>query len=426
MCDSKVYNTSKIVFGEDKYADVQFIFNESGKSQQIVHAHATVLLIECPKLFKNIICGNIHGSCSVLMKNTNAEVFMVFLELLYLGHSEHLYKFFKEIAALFKEYEVPDTENKLAMIDHLTTDNICNVLQVCLDFEYDIIKGKALEFISNNFTEVVNSQSCVQSSKEVFKEILKIGEISDNYFDNEMQIVDTVARYIDLNSHPSHVGYEKFQPFQECIKQLRFPSMTIRQFAECMKKHKHILTGEESTNIFIEIAGVEKNQFGFSCVERFNEVYLLEAPNTEQIDIKFDPSGIENHQRVEQTQTIFCVNKPIVLKGLNVYNDSLTSQVTVMLSAKNKNKCLGSIVGKLDNGRQSWSSSFEFEKTPVLQPNFYYVINIIREISNSMEITQCSIHDEKIPETYIKDDYKLTFEKFSPLLRGLTVYKYNK
>lgn len=321
------YKSAKIVFNDPKYSDIKFVIEK-----ETVYGHRTVLLIECPKLYDLGRAYNWFGDVSVVMDGITVTAFWEFLKFIYVGHigDQVQLKNYNELISLAEEFNKPAMIKLIkTRLDSIDLENVAEILQVCLANEFNEIKSKALEFISDNFTNVLKTNSFLNTSVTTVKEILKTDRVQF-FYTGEMIVFDAVMKYFQENP-------EKSKHFKDLLKSVRFTTMKGMEFVTCLEKCGHLLDDTEKLLIFTEINGGLKYNSGFPNVARLVERQVISSNDcltilSEQSTKKYFTSRLIS---IPKTTSFYPMNDGTVINHVNVARPSFIEAVNILVLLKN-------------------------------------------------------------------------------------------
>lgn len=406
--DVSVYRSTKIELGDKKYSNVEFIFREQcGQRTETVYAHSTVLFIECPVLYQTKIHGQKSQNIRVDMTETNADVFKVFLELIYVGHSDQIFKHFRALLLLCQKFDVLE----LMQQPTINNRNALDAFQIGLNLDHGGIKSTAINVITQNYVDVLKTADFTNISKCVFSEILKLNRDPYN-FEGEMIVVNAINRYIETNGDQTLVGYEKYQPFRDLIDIIQFSFMDIREFAECIDDYEYLLTNYEIIAAFKKYSGFFKSHdFEVSKnVLNHNFRILEKSPDTCETTILMAKDIIILRGFIPRNLTTFRVNQPITITKIVLFGVIKGENIDIDVRLRYQSQIIATSTGTANRFKNP------FDRLVVLVPNKLYSLEIDYKCYEMVEFGRSS----KSCQTQ-GDGIKLIFDDINSMLYSLDV-----
>lgn len=261
MINSLVYNKS-LIFNDPENADFKISVGD-----HTFHCHGTVLYTECRKLY-NLCRISEDGKFTAMLENVDPVPFLELLKFIYLGQCDNHVNCFSSLEKLAVEYELPKlTMFLMVEISKPSIENAAEILQATIETERSTFWNGL--YISDNFMDVLNSDSFLRIEKTTLMEILKLDLVCGK-FSGETDVFNAVLKYVNFRLKGVTTDRRTYLG-DDLIRLIRFPTMTKSEFEKCMERDPTILCESVRDNIFEELKGGPPNIYGFSNVKRIQE-----------------------------------------------------------------------------------------------------------------------------------------------------------
>ena len=303
-------------------ADAIFVFGSNGTDGKIerVPAHKNLLSI-ASDVFRAMFYGEWKVTGDIQMNPDKgcpqtASAFREFLQYFYWNRVTLTAGNVAEVMGLGHRYNVVNCFNACVefISDSLTIENVCIGYALAILYEHIDLKIRCERIITLNTSAVFNSANFLASGRDVLAHILHLNLLSCSETDVFMACMAWIqARTNDLELSKEIVRAK----LEDLFYEIRFTSMTMKEFCLLNIRHSHLFTFEEYKYIVQKIA-LPKSSPSFTS-GMFNN-----SPREAQwIDgnvlscyrpIDDDGSFAIGHKSVEDIETtIFSTNKAVLL-----------------------------------------------------------------------------------------------------------------
>ncbi|XP_059622275.1 BTB/POZ domain-containing protein 2-like [Phlebotomus argentipes] len=399
------------LMGKELMSDMTFLV---GTNEVRIPGHRLVLAANSHD-FYNVLYHLRPDSMELRIEDVSVAVFMRFLEYCYTGHIHlELDKVF-DVLKLAMRFEMRHLEGIcINFVDRLmNTQNCLRFLNKSWQLGCLRLVQKCQEHLADNFGDVLSNNRLPLDFPELPHGAVKwIVELETLQCD-EKSLFDAVMMWsrrectrCNLSVTPQNMR----TVLGDIIYQIRFPTMTTQEFAECNKTYPELLSADEMTKIMV-----------FSAVPaarvRFNVHPRLEATFTSL----YRDNGIQEVATIRR-----------ITKAHRVFDDHNRHGIRLTSSRRINIYGFGIVAkeGKSIYGKCSvWDAEFCFQ-FPDVKPDVrrklwenYEIIYVIfkhpltLESSTSYELSffncanVCSV-DEIVRETVRKEEITFRFEKF--------------
>ncbi|VDK45355.1 unnamed protein product [Anisakis simplex] len=250
----------------DWLADVVFIVG-SEEDRERIPAHSYVLSI-ASRIFSAMFHGGFEKKTEIEIPDVEPIAFKILLKYLYTDEVEIKAEYALCLLYAAKKYFIHYlTRAVVTFLEaNLSADNVCLLLsQVTLFEEQELIK-RCWELVDANAECVLRSKGFVDIDYQLFEQIISretliIHERTVFEASVEWAKAECVRRNLELNAmNIRHMLSDAFY-------HIRFPVMTINEFANCVVKSE-LLSCQETNNIFLHFAAEEKPRLQFPVEPR--------------------------------------------------------------------------------------------------------------------------------------------------------------
>lgn len=204
----------------------------------------------------------------------------------------------------------------------MNINTVCGLLELAIQNNWENEKQLLDNIITDNYLQALNSESFREIDEKTLEYILKLNPVSE---DNEYQIFGSTIEWTKRACEKDEVqvtGSLQRKKLGACIKLIRFASMTNEEFGNCVMSVPDLLTNEEISAIFLNIATKQLNNLGFSDEKRFIKI---DENNTEiEDDLKIsDYDGFEYFRiddfKQKEFFIVFRCDKKCELSKISLY-----------------------------------------------------------------------------------------------------------
>lgn len=243
-------------------SDIHFDFPDD----QTIFGHRAIICMRSRKLYD--IFNSIVKIDSIKIDDYPIDVYQEFINFLYADDCDVTTGNAYQLLQLAIDHGINELAKKCQHLLLLYT-NPLTLLEFCFEKSWIDLEQQTLSSISNNFSEIISSPKFLTIKPEILKLILKVDTV-DNSF-NEYDLFDVVMKWTrcvcDTNNEHDN-GLIKRRILDNLLQLIRFPSMTYEMFGKCIDREPDLLTSDEISAIFLNIATGKKNSFGYSDVKR--------------------------------------------------------------------------------------------------------------------------------------------------------------
>ncbi|XP_048245627.1 BTB/POZ domain-containing protein 6-like [Haliotis rufescens] len=209
-------------------ADVTFLV---GDQREAIQAHKFIL-VSRSCVFHTMFCGSIPETGQVVIPDIQTDNFKTFLRYLYTGKVALTPNTVHGLMYAARKYNVPrlETQCEKFCLQSLSPSNACVFLQQAVLFDKEDLKDRALLVIKSREEVTFASEGFCELSKECLKLILKADDMRVDeicIFRSVMSWAEAECRRQGREVTPD----EKREVLGECLFLIRFPSISMAQFA---------------------------------------------------------------------------------------------------------------------------------------------------------------------------------------------------
>lgn len=181
------------LFQNDTFSDITFVLSEVDGQQTEIKAHRIIVAMQSEPFYLMFINPMRESTSRKVHVSEGAQTFRQLLEYFYTGRLVGVANISLEdslvpLLSFAHRYSVYPLRSTLceALIDRLESTNACLILSVANFFGLNSVRGEALEFIEQNFSDVVRSTGFLQLDASslmeiVFDDNLKVQSERDVY-----------------------------------------------------------------------------------------------------------------------------------------------------------------------------------------------------------------------------------------------------
>lgn len=187
-------------------------------------------------------------STPILIEDTSAEAFEVFLAYFYQGTIEFTQRNVIGVLHLAHKYDIGElvTSCSTYAIEQLRTENVVHLYRFATRYDSTDLKQKCLQFLINNPAGVFKSSAFLQCGKRTLKEILKIPILACK----EHTIFDACIEWAKAKCQQKKIDESRPENLRaalnDCFELIRFTDMGREEFAERYESFKTMFTREEA------------------------------------------------------------------------------------------------------------------------------------------------------------------------------------
>ncbi|EDO45550.1 predicted protein [Nematostella vectensis] len=333
---TKVGDRISFLYNNEILSDVYFLVGK-GPQRRRIPAHKFVLSIGSA-VFDAMFNGGIATqSDEVELPDVEPSAFMALLRFLYTDEVQIGPETVMTTLYTAKKYAIPTLEK--ACVDflkkNLAPDNAFMLLSQARLFDEPQLAALCLECIDKNTVEAVNAEGFPDIDYDTLYVVLQ----RDTLAIRESQLFTAVARWAEhecLRRRIPSNAENKRTALAKALYQIRFPLMTVEEFASCAAQ-SNILTDKEVVSLFLHFTVNPKPQVHFldkprCCLTGKEKVINRFA----KVESRWGYSGTSDRIRFSCSRRIFVV-------GLGLYGSMYGPsdyQVTVQLIQTDTNEIL--------------------------------------------------------------------------------------
>lgn len=360
-----VYERNQILLNNEELSDIKFQFQDN----TVLFAHKLILASRSP-VFEKMFFDWPNGENLIQIDYTTANIFFKFLQYLYTDDVMWMRVYnIGEVMAIAHRFGVNYLEDLCYnyMSGTLTIENACTFLEHCYLFENKFTE-KLFSFIDTKCEEMILQQSFADLSIPALLCIVKRNTL--------------IVRENHLFKHLlecTHLACKNSKPNNEMkivFDQVRFPSMSMNEFFECLRLAPNFFTDKEKRDIIDSIKGLSSaiRSITHPIVKR--EWKLIN-------EFRFAAQNYNFTDGYKMFSMRFRVTKPIEIRQIEVYAnqnclytfqllDSLRRTVIAMFTPDN--------------------DSYSFEESFTLTPNYTYLwkTSLYCTIAGTLQVSQAN------------------------------------
>lgn len=301
------------MFNNPMMSDVKLIAGKKPNSGEIP-AHKYVLAISSP-VFYAMFYGSLSSSdCSeVRIEDSDSDSLIEMLRYFYCDETHLTTDNVFGTLYLAKKYVVPHLEELCVVFleRNLDADNALDIVPQAVLLNEEQLQERCLDIIDCRTTQVLDSRSF----NDISKDLLKLVLARDTLWAEEIDIFKAVLRWAEreckrssLQSTPNNLR----TVVGDCLNLIRFPTMTDREFADHVAR-SGLLTAEEALDIFLYFTSTNKPILKFPAVPRIGPAmhHVRRFPAAED-GMRFGYYGTEEGIK-------FQTDRDISIDGLGLY-----------------------------------------------------------------------------------------------------------
>lgn len=309
-------NLQKLYANPD-ISDVNFIFHENGHKKTIP-AHKSLLAV-ASQVFYKMFFGDLKETGDVNIVDATYDGFMEFLQFFYFDKFEMTFKNIGEVITMADKYDVSGLMNlcQIFLERNITIDTICWIYELALSYNQTYLMQLCEDKICTETTQILMTESFLSCNQIMLRQILKMDRLGcDEEFVYKRAMAWAEGMCLRTNL-PVTMENKKIV-LDECFQLIRFPTMSVNVFTNCLADDGNVL----DTNEFLQIlAYLTTKRPIANCrfpLKPRNGVPAWIIDKHIQICDRRSQIGKENYDGFydEKDVTIFSVNERILLGQL--------------------------------------------------------------------------------------------------------------
>lgn len=415
----EVEKSYKSLFNKPLNSDVIFTFTRSDDISDELYAHSVILSLRSSVFKKNFAFNAKNGETKsrVFPIYSKYDVFECFLRYLYGAKHKINCKNAVDLRNLAIKYEVPCLIlacQKFCLKNILTLDEKCKYLNMSLEAEHrtdtaiDLVKNHRKLLLKEDLFKKLTAKALEQViSKEmnfldvtvmtVFQLVIKWAEYHCSLKGDEINPINTRKELGDV------------------IKLIKFRSMELSEFNDCIKEYPGILLPTEEKIILASINNpfcTDDNDIRFWMPREVN-MDELTTINMEIFtgilrDFDFNETGVPSG-------SIFTLSRVVYLLSLSIAAPRLEHPRNVFV----KISCKGYTLAEVTQYINCIDPLINFDKPIKLIPGYEYVCDIKYDKGEDQHF-EVAFNEREVPFTLSENGFEFfKFTEYSPLLRSI-------
>eukprot|EP00088_Acartia_fossae_P037184 TRINITY_DN38355_c0_g2_i7.p1 TRINITY_DN38355_c0_g2~~TRINITY_DN38355_c0_g2_i7.p1 ORF type:complete len:909 (-),score=209.45 TRINITY_DN38355_c0_g2_i7:467-3193(-) len=365
---TSVHERFAFMFNNELLADIHFKVGRPGAEQRIP-AHKFVLSVGSAvfdAMFNSALAMTEEEIC---LPDVEPQSFLALLKFLYSDEVQIGPETVMSTLYTAKKYAVPTLERHCVefLKKNLSPDNACMLLTQARLFDEPQLAALCLDMIDKNTPEALSADGFTDLDRETLSVVLD----RDTLRMKESKLFGAVLRWAEAQCQRQGLpltGDSKRNILGRLLFQVRFPTMTVKEFAQGPAQ-SGVLTDKETVSLFLHYTVNIKPPDGFLDVPRCSMTgQELSICRFQQIESRWGYSGSSDKIR-------FIVDTRIVVVGFGLYGSihgPSEYEVTIQLLHTGSGRILGSneITFNSDGSNSSFRVMF---KEPIeVQPGTNY------------------------------------------------------
>lgn len=250
------------LFKDKSTSDISFIFpNELAElckcdcaceTSVTIPAHRMILSLGSPVFQRMFTKSDASEPPSqIQIMDTTASAFSEFLQVFYLTKVTLTPGNIAKVLCLLSAHEMVDSFMVCDqfMMESVSVENCLDYLQLTLKFNLSIkLLGTLRRFIRENVTAIFATDTFRCCSPAILKNILELYDLKCKEDDVFYAAMDW-ARMTCLANDVERTDEERRKALGECFYLIRFPTMSVGEFARCLAQYPSILNIDELLDI---------------------------------------------------------------------------------------------------------------------------------------------------------------------------------
>lgn len=340
-------------------ADVHFVFDNN----DILYAHSLILATRSNVFHTQIqLCETNIKEFHI--QESNIEQYKEFLEFIYTDDCEVTENNYEYLMKLARNHSLTALVDKCMQFSESFNINNLNCENEIKAPKCSLLEDE--DTIAERFSDIIKSDEFLNFDNETVYNLIKLDIVDET---NESKIIDAVMEWAEYKCGKNNLtvtGLNKRNILGVIFNELRFQSMNVIDFAQCITKYSDMFTINEIADLLISIAKNKNNNSGFSAKQR-KSIYNASATEYTLIIRKDHPGELI---RLPETKSIFKVSHRILLLSCWVW-----AHAQDLISCKLRT---GNII--LYEGRKNASLksphlvAFNFVEKIILKPDCEYTL----------------------------------------------------
>lgn len=415
-------------------ADVWFVFDG-----ERIPAHKLILTTMSPWL-NTMFFGSLPENKEVHMTEVNASIgaFKEFLRFIYMDQANLTMENIEGVIHLAKQSLSDHIFNECEefLIRTMTTDTMCYGYQLALLYDAKKLKRICEEEICVNAEQVLKSSSFLEFPHEFLQNMLQCDALACEEKDIFDACIAWAKAACKRNSEDPLIVKNLRAQLQNAVFQIRFISMQIEEFANCISSYSALFTATELHEIVCMIgrAGDVKSK-KFNWTPRYYDLQWNKGRDLECR--RFVLSSLDILRPIKDVETTtFTCNRRILLKGFSCEcNRNITKISTFEIIEKKPNgtepieRYSDQVILDFQYKRKTfatWEAKVQLNKPILLRPKYIYDIKITIKPNPPDEPSQLLSNNCGYKSKVIVDfDILIRFEQINGMISALSLSRFD-
>lgn len=340
-CNTKLVN-------KETNSDVSFVFKNSNAKY---FAHK-LFLSNRSDVFKTMFYGNITKatttSDSIEIEDIQPKIFLQILHFIYTDQIDLDDSNFAEIVYASEKYNIQFLQSICAkfLSERLNLDNVCSLFQQCFMYGNAAASEECLMFIDWTIVELIGLGKLDDLNEEALIMVIKRDSLLIEEFDlfnfvmkwsdaNDVAAVSN-AKKMKRNENPGErKGVSEWKERKKIFSVIRYPTMSLNEFAECYKLKNNLFNAVEIASIFEFCTTGNRNvRLSYSTTKRNYDPKFTDDINVVEFTKNINPTFGRSYYCGDKVEVIFTVNKPIELYKLHLISSTSAASGTISSGKK--------------------------------------------------------------------------------------------
>jgi len=335
---TSVHERFAFMFNNELLADIHFKVGRPG-AEQIIPAHKFVLSVGSAVFDAMFNSALAMTEEEITLPDVEPQAFLALLRFLYSDEVQIGPETVMSTLYTAKKYAVPTLERHCVdfLKKNLSPDNACMLLTQARLFDEPQLSALCLEMIDKNTPEALSADGFTDLDPETLSVVLD----RDTLRMKESKLFGAVLRWAEaqcLRKSLALTGENKRNALGRLLFQIRFPLMTVKEFAQGPAQSA-VLTDKETVSLFLHYTVNLRPPDGFLDVPRCSmSGQELSICRFQQIESRWGYSGSSDKIR-------FIVDTRIFVVGFGLYGSihgPSEYDVTIQLLHTGSGRILGS------------------------------------------------------------------------------------
>lgn len=223
-------------------SDCKFIFSNADE----INAH-TFLLSKKSPVFYTMFYGSLREGITVKIEDSSQTSFLELVKYIYIEIVDFTVENVIEIKYLAKKYLIKRLQEECEeFVDkNIAVVNVLGILEGSIYFKCEMIEKKCVVFMENHTVEIMSQENFLKTNIEMITYFVTL----ETKNCNEITFFHLTIRWAENYCNTNNI---QLISLKELFRLIRFSTMNVEEFAECMK-YKTLFTNEEIGKIFLNI-----------------------------------------------------------------------------------------------------------------------------------------------------------------------------